>query len=63
MLKTEMEEDMGTEVKSEYGADQIQILEGSYVLISKAKSPVIHFVIRHPKMVSALENFIPPVME
>ena len=42
---------------------QIQILEGSYVLISKAKSPVIHFVIRHPKMVSALENFIPPVME
>lgn len=42
---------------------QIQILEGSYVLISKAKSPVIHFVIRHPKMVSALENFMPPVME
>ncbi|MDD6069203.1 MAG: helix-turn-helix transcriptional regulator [Clostridiales bacterium] len=42
---------------------QIQILEGNYVLISKAKSPVIHFVIRHPKIVRALENFIPPVVE
>lgn len=42
---------------------QIQILEGSYVLISKAKSPVIHFVIRHPKMVHAMENFIPPIVE
>lgn len=42
---------------------QIQMLEGDYVLISKAKSPVIHFVIRHPKMVNALENFIPPVVE
>lgn len=42
---------------------QVQILEGNYVLISKAKSPVIHFVIRHPKMVNALENFIPPVFE
>lgn len=41
---------------------QIQILEGKYVWISKVKTPVIHFVIRHPKMVKALENFIAPVV-
>ena len=42
---------------------QIQMLAGDYVMISKMKSPVIHFVIRHPKQVHALENFIPPVVE
>ena len=42
---------------------QIQMLDGDYVMISKMKSPVIHFVIRHPKLVHALENFIPPVVE
>ena len=42
---------------------QIHILEGNYVMISKVKTPVIHFVIRHPKMVNALENFIAPVVE
>ena len=42
---------------------QIQMLEGNCVMISKVKAPVIHFVIRHPKMVNALENFIPPVVE
>lgn len=42
---------------------QIHILEGKYVMISKEKTPVIHFVIRHPKMVNALEHFIAPVIE
>ena len=42
---------------------QIHILSGKYVMISKVKTPVIHFVIRHPKMVNALESFIAPVME
>lgn len=42
---------------------QIQILEDKWVLISKSKTPVVHFLIRHPKMVNALQNFIPPVME
>ena len=41
---------------------QIHILEGKYVMISKMKTPVIHFVIRHPKMVNALESFIAPVV-
>ena len=42
---------------------QIKMLEGNCVMISKVKAPVIHFVIRHPKMINALENFIPPVVE
>ncbi|MGN1085162.1 MAG: hypothetical protein ACI4QX_09160 [Lachnospiraceae bacterium] len=42
---------------------QIQILEGKYVMISKVKTPVIHFVIRHPKMIDAIGNFIAPVVE
>ena len=42
---------------------QIHIIEGKCVRLSKTKTPVIHFVIRHPKMVSALEHFIAPVVE
>lgn len=42
---------------------QIEILRGSSVLISKEKSPAIHFVIEHPTMVDALERFTPPVTE
>lgn len=41
----------------------ISIVEDRWVLISKCKSPTIHFVIRHPKMVTALSNFIMPVIE
>lgn len=32
-------------------------------MISKANSPSIHFVINHPKLRNAIENFIPPVVE
>ena len=35
---------------------QIQIKYGEWVIISKNKSPVIHFVIRHPKMRKAIED-------
>ncbi|MGN1481623.1 helix-turn-helix domain-containing protein [Porcipelethomonas sp.] len=38
---------------------QIQMKHGEWVLISKHKSPVIHFVIRHPKMVRAIECGLP----
>ena len=41
---------------------QIHIIEGSCVRLSKSKTPVIHFVIRHPKMVNALEHFVAPVL-
>ena len=36
---------------------QIHIVEDNHVLVSKAQSPMIHFMIRHPKMVQALQNF------
>lgn len=42
---------------------QIQTLQGKWVIISKSKTPVIHFVIHHPKMVHAIENFIVPIVE
>ena len=42
---------------------QILILKEHWVMISKNKSPSIHFVIHHPKLRNAIENFIPPVVE
>ena len=42
---------------------QIVIHKGSWVLVSKGKSPAIHFIIRHPKLISAIENMIVPVTE
>ena len=38
---------------------QIRIKENSWAIISKRTSPTIHFVIHHPKLVSAIWNFIP----
>ena len=42
---------------------QIRIHEDHTVMISKDKSPSVHFVIHHPKLRSAIENFVPPVIE
>ena len=42
---------------------QILIHEDQFAIVSKSKAPTIHFVIRHPKLRSAIENFIPPVTE
>ena len=42
---------------------QVLILEKNWVMISKNKCPSIHFIIHHPKLRSAIENFIPPVVE
>lgn len=42
---------------------QIRIHEDHNVMISKDKSPAVHFVIHHPKLRSAIENFVPPVIE
>ena len=41
----------------------ITIIENSHVIISKNSNPVIHFVIRHPKLVSAISNFNPLVKD
>lgn len=42
---------------------KIIIHEGSNVVISKDIAPTIHFVIHHPKLVSAIENFYIPIAE
>ena len=42
---------------------QILICEKNWVMISKANSPSIHFVIHHPKLRNSIENFIPPIVE
>ena len=42
---------------------QILIHEGRWAMVSKGKAPAIHFVIRHPKLCSAIESFIPPVTD
>ena len=42
---------------------QIRIHKGQWVIVSKGKAPAIHFVIRHPKLRRAIENFMPPIME
>lgn len=39
------------------------MLKNNYVIISKNSDPVIHFVIRHPKLVKAIENFKPIAKE
>ncbi len=42
---------------------QIYIHEGNQVIVSKNKTPVIHFMIRHPKMRNAFENMMIPIVE
>ena len=42
---------------------QIHIHEGKWAMVSKSKSPAIHFVIRHPKLRSTIEQFVPPMVE
>ena len=35
---------------------QIQMKQGDWVMISKNKSPAIHFIIHHQKMIQAIEK-------
>ena len=41
----------------------ITILKNNHVIISKNSNPTIHFVIKHPKLVVAIESFNPLVKE
>lgn len=41
----------------------ITILDNHYVILTKAKNPTIHFVIRHPKLVDSIKNFNPIIKE
>lgn len=42
---------------------QITIHKGKWCMISKGKSPMIHFVVRHPKLRFAFENMWFPIIE
>ena len=42
---------------------QIQINAGKWVIVSKNNVPAIHFVINHPKMIRAFEDFCRPAAE
>lgn len=42
---------------------QIRILEGKWVVISKNKTPAIHFVIHNPQLRNAMENMVIPVYD
>lgn len=42
---------------------QITLHEGKWAMVSKNKSPTIHFVIHHPKMREAIEHFVPPLVD
>ena len=42
---------------------EIHILEGKWVVISKNKTPAIHFVIHNPQLRNAMENMVIPVYD
>ncbi|MGN1131743.1 MAG: hypothetical protein ACI4RL_02465 [Ruminococcus sp.] len=42
---------------------EILVKSGKWAIVTKEKAPKIHFVIRHPRLVNAIENFEPPVSE
>ena len=41
----------------------ISIIENNSVIISKSGDPIIHFIIKHPKLINAISNFTPLVNE
>ena len=41
----------------------ITFIKNHYVIISKSSNPTIHFVIEHPKLIEAIENFKPLIKE
>ena len=41
----------------------ITFIKNYYVIISKTSNPTIHFVIKHPKLVGAIENFNPLIKD
>ena len=42
---------------------QLCLLKDRWAMVSKANSPAIHFIVRHPVLLHALENFAPPYTE
>lgn len=42
---------------------QITVREGDYALVSKSTAPAIHFLMKHPAMITAFENFVVPLRD
>ena len=47
------------EEKASFRNIQIRMKKDAWAIISKKKSPAIHFVIYHPQLMNAIWNFIP----
>lgn len=41
----------------------LRFRDGHWALVSKNRAPAVHFVIRHPALLDALERFAPPVWQ
>lgn len=52
--------DLHTAAVNTFRNIQIQINAGKWVIVSKNNAPSIHFVIKHPKMIRAFEDFCRP---
>ena len=52
-----------TDTEQTFRNIQIQVNEGKWVIVSKNNAPSIHFVIKHPKMIRAFEDFCRPPAE
>ena len=54
--------DLYTDTVQTFRNIQIQINMGKWVIVSKNNAPAIHFVIKHPKMIHAFEDFCRPAV-
>ena len=52
--------DLHTDAVHTFKNIQIQVNMGKWVIVSKNNAPSIHFVIKHPKMIRAFEDFCKP---
>ena len=52
--------DLHTDAVQIFRNIQIQVNAGKWVIVSKNNAPAIHFVIKHPKLIRAFEDFCRP---
>lgn len=55
--------DLHTDAVHTFKNIQIQVNMGKWVIVSKNNAPSIHFVIKHPKMIRAFEEFCRPAVK
>ena len=55
--------DLRTDAVHTFRNIQIQVNMGKWVIVSKNNAPSIHFVIKHPKMIRAFEDFCRPAVK